>query len=338
MNVLVGSKSKVKSAAVKEFFEDEFGKVSVEVYDMPSLVHEQPVGMEEIVNGAINRYEGTTKLCTEYNANGYFCVGIENGIVQKDDQWLDISFVCLGFGGIFTIIMSPTKLSIPAEFEFDNQNQTWAEQLKEKGIIENTKDPHLELTGISRKEQIKSALEIAYNQYQVKLSIVMDSMTSYRFKGIENFYDIGGLLEKPDKLCLVIEAMENMLRYVDFDAIGMIDARGFIFGSILAYKMRKESFMIRKNGKMPNSIHGSSYTKEYSKEDEIDTLSISKDLSNRNVVIVDDILATGGTFKSATKLVESRNNTVVAGLFLLVIKKFGAILDSSIPLLYLHQV
>ena len=88
----------------------------------------------------------------------------------------------------------------------------------------------------------------------------------------------------------------------NIDKIVGIDARGFIFGSVLAYKLERGFIPIRKNGKLPYKTISESYTLEYGEE----TIEIHEDAIEKGdrVVIVDDLMATGGTISAASNLVE----------------------------------
>lgn len=135
----------------------------------------------------------------------------------------------------------------------------------------------------------------------------------YKFKGIDKFYDISGILEDPTVFQLVVDRLANVCRRLTLDYIGGIDARGFVLGPCVALALKKPFFMIRKEGKLPNSVSGRSYTKEYKGED---TLCVSKaiDFEGKKVVLVDDLIATGGSMAAAIDLMKSLKADVVACL------------------------
>ncbi len=133
-------------------------------------------------------------------------------------------------------------------------------------------------------------------------------------KGI-GFKDITTLLLDADALHYTIEAMKDELADVDFDLIVGPEARGFIFGTPLAYAMKKPFAPIRKPGKLPAEVASYTYEKEYG----LDELQIHKDAikAGDKVVLVDDLLATGGTIAATTKLIEQLGGEVVKIIFLI---------------------
>ena len=133
-------------------------------------------------------------------------------------------------------------------------------------------------------------------------------------KGID-FYDIASLLANPDIFSKVIDEMTLKVKKMNANAIAGIDSRGFIFASVIAYKLKLKLIIIRKQGKLPGKTFKSSYNLEYGSN----TLEIQKDFINSKdkVVVIDDILATGGTINAAFKLIKKTNANLVGALVLL---------------------
>ena len=133
-------------------------------------------------------------------------------------------------------------------------------------------------------------------------------------KGID-FYDIASLLANPDIFSKVIDEMTLKVKRMNATAIAGIDSRGFIFASVIAYKLKLKLIIIRKQGKLPGKTFKSSYNLEYGSN----TLEIQKDFINSKdkVVVIDDILATGGTINAAFKLIKKTNANLVGALVLL---------------------
>ena len=133
-------------------------------------------------------------------------------------------------------------------------------------------------------------------------------------KGI-NFYDISSLLANPVLFNEAINQMTRRVKKMKPTSIAAIDARGFIFASTIAYKLKIKLIMIRKKGKLPGKIFKEIYKLEYGTND----LEIQKDFlsTNDKVVVVDDILATGGTFNAAFKLIKKNNAKILGSVSLL---------------------
>ncbi len=140
------------------------------------------------------------------------------------------------------------------------------------------------------------------------------SIPDFPKKGII-FRDMTKALNDKDGLKLVIDSLQDLVKDIDFNIIGGIESRGFILGMPMAYNMNKAFLPVRKKGKLPVPTIEESYDLEYgSATIEIDKTAIKK---GDKVVLVDDIIATGGTMKAATKLVERLGGEVVAIVFLM---------------------
>ncbi len=129
------------------------------------------------------------------------------------------------------------------------------------------------------------------------------------------FRDITGILEDADGLKLAIASLQKELEGLDFDVIAGTESRGFIFGMPLAYNLHKPFVPIRKKGKLPREVVRQSYDLEYGSA----TIEMHKDAlkPGQKVVLVDDLIATGGTIEAAAKLVEQLGGEVVKMLFVM---------------------
>ena len=129
------------------------------------------------------------------------------------------------------------------------------------------------------------------------------------------FRDITTVTQDPEGLQLAINSMEDKIKDKDFDVIVGLEARGFMFGTPIAFDMKKAFVPIRKKGKLPWKTISESYDLEYgSAEIEIHKRSIKP---GDKVVIVDDLMATGGTAKAIMEMVEEMGAEVVASAFLI---------------------
>lgn len=118
------------------------------------------------------------------------------------------------------------------------------------------------------------------------------------------------LLKEPAAFKRAMRLMADRYRDVSIDAVIALDSRGFIFGTALAYELDLPLVLVRKRGKLPGDVISISYELEYGKS----TFEIEKNIlqPNQKVLIVDDIIATGGTVNAAGKLVESLGAEVVS--------------------------
>ena len=147
------------------------------------------------------------------------------------------------------------------------------------------------------------------------------TVPDYPVKGIQ-FRDIATLISDPEGLQLVVKGLkERYERKNEFDIIVGIEARGFIVGSALAYALKKGFVMIRKPGKLPGKVISQEYQLEYGS----DKMEIHADafVPGTKVLIVDDLIATGGTAMSAIKLVEKLGGIVTETAFIIDLPDVG---------------
>lgn len=135
------------------------------------------------------------------------------------------------------------------------------------------------------------------------------------------FRDVTSVLEDAEGLSLAIDEMNSLLDGVDYNLIAGAESRGFIFGAPLAYMNKKGFIPIRKKGKLPRETVEKSYDLEYGSA----TIEIHKDAikPGDKVVLVDDLIATGGTIQAACKLVEELGGEVVKIIFLIELVDLG---------------
>lgn len=133
-------------------------------------------------------------------------------------------------------------------------------------------------------------------------------------KGIM-FRDVTSVLQSADGLKLAIDEMVKLLDGVECDVIAGTESRGFIFGMPIAYLLHKPFVLVRKAGKLPCETLSKTYDLEYGSA----TIEIHKDAieKGQKVVLVDDLIATGGTMKAAAELIEELGGEVVKIVFLM---------------------
>ena len=147
-----------------------------------------------------------------------------------------------------------------------------------------------------------------------KLEEYVTSIPDFPKKGII-FRDITTVLSDADGFKLAVDSYKEMLEDVDFDVIVGVESRGFIFGSALSYLFHKPFIPARKAGKLPRQTVSKDYELEYGTASiELHADSIKK---GQKVVIIDDLIATGGTVEAIADLVEQLGGTVVKICFLM---------------------
>ena len=147
-----------------------------------------------------------------------------------------------------------------------------------------------------------------------KLEEYVKSIPDFPEKGII-FRDVTSVLQDADGLHMAIDQMQEKLEGVDFDIVLGPESRGFIFGVPIAYNMHKAFVPVRKKGKLPRATISQTYDLEYGTA----TIEIHKDAikPGQKVVIIDDLIATGGTTEAIIKMVEKLGGEVVRCVFLM---------------------
>ena len=147
-----------------------------------------------------------------------------------------------------------------------------------------------------------------------KLEEYVVSIPDFPEKGII-FRDVTSILQDADGLQLAIDSLQKFLEGVEFDVIAGTESRGFIFGVPVAYNMHKPFIPVRKKGKLPRETVSREYDLEYGTAE----IEIHKDAiqPGQKVVIIDDLIATGGTVKAAAELFEELGGEVVKMVFVM---------------------
>lgn len=171
-----------------------------------------------------------------------------------------------------------------------------------KGCFKNERTDHVCDVEIRREIVMK------------KLEEYVRSIPDFPEPGII-FRDVTSILQDADGLQLAIDLIQEKIKDMDVDVIAGTESRGFIFGVPVAYNLHKPFVPIRKKGKLPCETISQSYDLEYgSATIEMHTDSIKP---GQKVVLIDDLIATGGTIEAAAKLVERLGGEVVKIVFLM---------------------
>lgn len=151
---------------------------------------------------------------------------------------------------------------------------------------------------------------------RVKASIF--EVPNFPKKGVV-FRDITPLLQDPPLFTEIIEWLANIAKNTNATRIAGIESRGFLFATPLCHALQLPCIMIRKPGKLPRAVHQENYALEYG----TDTLEMHKEDCGPNdrVLLVDDLLATGGTAAAAARLIEKSGATVVGLAFIVELQE-----------------
>jgi adenine phosphoribosyltransferase len=334
INILVTSKSKLKLKAVKEFFDNMLTIDSViHGYNCDSLnLPQQPIDTE---NSSVFRFamERFNYVKSQLSHNEFslfnYVVSIENGIetgarsnyyaLKLDICYVIIydkagNFVCSGAS--FGIPVPPnawqTLVTQYEPVQYSHKIQGYSTTIGDILHKENiTVDPKnwVKTIGHDRTDQIKNGLSNAYSNMlnYVKDKIIMQQQfkcyPDYPKPGIL-FKDMFPLLANGDtfqKLVDFIVTHYNYQYHQEFDCVVGLESRGFCLGTALAYCWKKGFVPVRKAGKLPGKVYSVSYEKEYGTDTcEIQCNSIQH---GQRVLIIDDLVATGGSIQAAIELV-----------------------------------
>ena len=146
------------------------------------------------------------------------------------------------------------------------------------------------------------------------------SIPDYPKKGIL-FRDITTLIKNEKAFTECINQIVEKSKNYQFDKIAAIESRGFVFASAVSYILKKPFIMLRKKNKLPADVHSVDFELEYGTA----TIEVHKDSinENENVLIIDDLIATGGTAEAAAKLIEISKGKVSAFIFVINLFDLG---------------
>jgi len=146
------------------------------------------------------------------------------------------------------------------------------------------------------------------------------SIPDYPKKGIL-FRDITTLIKNAEAFKFTNDKIIDISKNFEFDKVAAIESRGFVFAATLSYKLKKPFILLRKKNKLPAETHSVEFELEYGKA----TIEVHKDsiYENDEVLIIDDLIATGGTAEAAAKLVEISKGQVAAFVFVINLFDLG---------------
>ena len=140
------------------------------------------------------------------------------------------------------------------------------------------------------------------------------SIQDYPKKGIL-FRDITTLIKNPEAFKYTNDKIIEIAKKIDFDKVSAIESRGFVFASTVSYILKKPFILLRKKNKLPAEVHSVNFELEYGKA----TIEVHKDSIQKNekILIIDDLIATGGTANAAANLIEISGGNVAGFIFVI---------------------
>ena len=146
------------------------------------------------------------------------------------------------------------------------------------------------------------------------------SIPDYPKKGIL-FRDITTLIKNAEAFKYTNDKIVEIAKKIEFDKVAAIESRGFVFASTISYLLKKPFILLRKKNKLPADVHSVDFELEYGKA----TIEVHKDSIEKNekVLVIDDLIATGGTAEAAAQLVEISKGKVSAFIFVINLFDLG---------------
>ena len=146
------------------------------------------------------------------------------------------------------------------------------------------------------------------------------SIPDYPKKGIL-FRDITTLIKNPEAFKFANDKIINIAKKIHFDKVSAIESRGFVFASAASYLLKKPFIMLRKKNKLPAETYSVDFELEYGTA----TIEVHKDSieKNDNILIIDDLIATGGTAEAAAKLVKISKGNIAGFIFVINLFDLG---------------
>ena len=140
------------------------------------------------------------------------------------------------------------------------------------------------------------------------------SIPDYPKKGIL-FRDITTLIKNAKAFKYTNDRIIELAKNIEFDKVAAIESRGFVFASTISYQLNKPFILLRKKNKLPAEVHSVDFELEYGKA----TIEVHKDSIEKNekILVIDDLIATGGTAEAAAKLIEISGGQVAAFIFVI---------------------
>ncbi|QKF94577.1 adenine phosphoribosyl transferase [Fadolivirus algeromassiliense] len=327
--ILVTSASKLKLQAVQEVF-TEILKTDVNVKGINCYeckLPEQPI-VDTLNNGFYCAKERLNFARTKESFDNYdFVISIESVVDTSFSNIEDKACVLIYSKGVLAHGES-FGINFDAKYYEQLQKEYKVVEYNNKiygydctvGKLMQNENPEIDhrnwmkiICGVDRIEQIKNGIKRSfkklakYNDIRKQLNDTYVAYQDYPKEGVL-FYDIFPLFNDPKILKLLIKFIANYYRYDNITHIVGLESRGFCLGVPIALKLNVGFVPVRKVGKLPGKLIKSTYTKEYGSDSCEMQTTLDKDA---RVLIIDDLIATGGSMKAAIDLVNQLGCTIV---------------------------
>lgn len=319
MKIVVASTSAIKCGAVR----DVWPWATVVPFAAASGVPEQPHNQSVGRRGANNRL--VHAMTAVEGADLY--VSIENYVCRREGRVVDEAAILLRTATGKPVNGCPESVPVHAEFTDYYMRQigsnTARKMMKPWGVhlaeVRPTlrvepRDPHAAVHTCGRRELLRRELLAMSREIEAPRHLNTTALTfvdDFPKPGVR-FLDVNVLLRQPQLWRSIVDMCVQHAQRVHCTGIAMLDARGFLLGSTLAHVLGLPATMVRKAGKLPSNTTSASYSLEYRDEDKIEMDTAAFGPGDR-VLLVDDVLATGGTMRAAMSLVAAVGATVGGG-------------------------
>ena len=323
--IIITSTSEIKTKAVQAFFKPMFPNVSFKSINCDGCgLPPQPIDCG--TNCAAERIKFAKKSLTKEEINSSIIVSIESDLSKNNGSYLDKAHVRMEFAELAANACSES-IACPIDVQtFESQNlityskkitgyeKTGGSLLAQQHSYVDPKNWMKDLWGFDRSKQIAIGLNFAWNALKSNVSACLSLSNSYNI--YPNFPKDGVSFKYFYSLFIDngMQKLGNVLgdKYqpYEFDIIFPLETRGFILGTLLADKLGTTMIPIQKPGKIPGGSVSMAYEKEYGHDeihvsnDLLDNLFSSKKSFYR-IMVVDDLIATGGTIEAVVKIINS---------------------------------
>jgi len=342
IKIVIASESPQKVMAVQGAFCEKFihDDLVFFAHKVVSGIPEQPVGYDAALKGIRNRLNN---LPDRMEAD--YVIAIENYIEQSSvtQRWYDKGLVCVQEGSQETVIETKSVcipdlyVQIAQQLSGKSSDLGYAITVGaaiQQSFVDRDVDPtnwqqEPEFGGVSRQQLLQDALDkILYADELNFLKSLVLFYPDYPKPGI-TFANFLPLIQSAKAFQVLIDLLVQRYENKNIDVIVGLESRGFILGAALAYKLGISFVPIRKPGKLP----GATYSVDYKKEYGFDTLVIAQDglQQGQRVLVIDDLIATGGSARAAIELVQLAGGLPVEFVSILKVSELEELATLSIP-------